>query len=166
MPVFVLDTAGPAQVQWTDLPAFERGYIEAAFYTSTGFDNIEEDLGPESGYADLAPEALEGIRRDCQSFLTALARDDDGLTLLDRAYETSKDGYGYDEMCAGRDFWYTRNGHGVGFWDRGLGEIGDALSDQASQFGASDMYRGDDGKIYMDQSVAAPPANSAPSLSF
>jgi hypothetical protein len=33
----------------------------------------------------------------------------------------------YDLEQAGRDFWFSRNGHGVGFFDRGLGEAGDAL---------------------------------------
>lgn len=34
----------------------------------------------------------------------------------------------------GHDFWLTRNGSGVGFWDRGLGDIGDRLTDIAKAF--------------------------------
>lgn len=38
------------------------------------------------------------------------------------------------------DFWLTRNGHGAGFWDRGLGEIGDKLSKMAKVHGSCDLY--------------------------
>ena len=36
----------------------------------------------------------------------------------------------------GHDFILTRNGHGAGFWDRGLGEIGDTLTKWAQTFGS------------------------------
>lgn len=36
----------------------------------------------------------------------------------------------------GHDFILTRNGHGTGFWDRGLGEIGDRLTECAQTFGS------------------------------
>lgn len=36
---------------------------------------------------------------------------------------------GYSIEQAGSDFWLTRNGHGTGFWDRGLGTVGEALTD-------------------------------------
>jgi hypothetical protein len=59
----------------------------------------------------------------------------------------------YDREAAGRDFWYTRNGHGVGFWDRGFkgraGAIAQRLSDSASAFRESDIYRGDDSRVYV-----------------
>lgn len=35
----------------------------------------------------------------------------------------------------GQDLWLTRNGHGVGFRDRGLGERGDWLTGQAKPHG-------------------------------
>jgi hypothetical protein len=35
----------------------------------------------------------------------------------------------------GHDFWLTRNGHGAGFWDRGLGELGERLSAAARVYG-------------------------------
>jgi hypothetical protein len=44
--------------------------------------------------------------------------------------------------------WLTRNGHGTGFWDRGLGERGDALTKSAESFGDAVLYVGDDGRIY------------------
>jgi len=53
------------------------------------------------------------------------------------------------EMAAGRDYWFTRNHHGVGFWDRGLGEIGDKLTEKAHNDPSVDLYRGDDEQIYI-----------------
>lgn len=39
------------------------------------------------------------------------------------------DGVQNSEAQFGHDYWLTRNGHGAGFWDRGLGEVGDKLSE-------------------------------------
>jgi len=46
---------------------------------------------------------------------------------------------------AGHDFWLTRNGHGAGYWDRGLGEVGEMLSEAATAFGMVDLFVLDDG---------------------
>ncbi len=49
----------------------------------------------------------------------------------------------------GYDFWLTRNGHGVGFWDRGYGEVGEKLTANAQKFTECEVYLGDDGKAYL-----------------
>ena len=54
----------------------------------------------------------------------------------------------YTMEQVGHDLWLTRNGHGAGFWDRGLGELGDELSELATACGSSDLYVGDDDLIY------------------
>ena len=48
----------------------------------------------------------------------------------------------------GHDFWLTRNGHGAGFWDRGLGALGSELSEAARSFGTVDVYEGGDNWLY------------------
>lgn len=54
------------------------------------------------------------------------------------------DGRGYRHgEAVGHDFWMTRNGHGVGFWDRGLGDEGDALSEIAREFGEAHVWFAD-----------------------
>lgn len=50
----------------------------------------------------------------------------------------------------GHDFALTRNGHGAGFWDRGLGELGDRLTEACRPYGECHLYVGDDGKVYAD----------------
>jgi len=54
-----------------------------------------------------------------------------------------------DEEQIGHDLWLTRNHHGAGFWDRGLGDLGDKLTEIAHSLGGCDAYVGDDGKVYL-----------------
>lgn len=154
------------------LDSFAQGYIEALFFTEQEpgtsreervtksgnvrkewakrvSDGYQKDMPGDYGFDDLAPETLEQIKADCALF-QALHK-----TLLDRAY-ANKAAYG--PTRAGADFWYTRNGHGVGFWDRDLGdEIGDTLSalcgwesrNLPNPFGERDAYIGDDQKVYL-----------------
>ena len=57
-------------------------------------------------------------------------------------------GYGPEQI--GIDFWLTRNRHGAGFWDRGLGDIGEKLTDIAHQMGERSVYVGEDGWARFD----------------
>lgn len=56
----------------------------------------------------------------------------------------------YDNAQLGHDFALTRDGHGAGFWDRGLGVIGDRLTDAAKVYGSTGATRGDDGTIWLE----------------
>ena len=43
---------------------------------------------------------------------------------------------------AGHDFWFTRNGHGVGFWDRPEvygNTIAESMTERAARFGQADV---------------------------
>lgn len=123
---------------YNTLDAFTRGYIEAMFFTSTGTGDDEELENVT--VADLADETLQRIVADCAAFQAA------NVDALGAAgYQT---GYEYDDECAGRDYWFTRNGHGVGFWDRGLGDAGERLS-AACRRQETDLYLGDDGRLYL-----------------
>jgi len=57
----------------------------------------------------------------------------------------------YPDNSAGNDFFLSRNGHGAGFFDRDYGtkEQRDALQEASRAFGATDIYVGDDGKLYI-----------------
>lgn len=131
MPEFHLDTGLDAD-RWEQLDEFTKGYVEGMFFTS------EEELG-ECGFHDLAQSTLDEIKAECVSF------EADAHTSLEAAYERGD----YTARRAGVDFWLTRNHHGAGFWDRGLGDIGDALTETAHIFGEADAYVGDDGKVYI-----------------
>lgn len=139
MPKFILDHgSAEAARSFNALDAFTQGYIEAMFFTDTGTGD-DEDL-EDATVADLSPEALETIKADCAAFQAKAA------ALLEEAY-----GRDYTEEQAGRDFWFTRNGHGVGFWDRTdleEGDLGDRLSDMCRHSEVY-LYRGDDGLLYV-----------------
>lgn len=50
----------------------------------------------------------------------------------------------------GHDLWLTRNRHGAGFWDRGLGALGDRLSDAARLLGEATSYVDASGTVRID----------------
>jgi hypothetical protein len=143
MPEFILDYGTPeAALRLHKCSPFVQGYIEAMFFTDAS-DPDDGDLA-DATVADLAPETLDQIISECEAFQEAARFD------LAAAYLR---GYTLDQ--AGRDFWYTRNGHGVGFWDRPLlraNDLGDKLTDLCgfqTAFPDRSICLGDDGQIYM-----------------
>lgn len=119
--------------------SFLNGYITCALWSST--DNADDSGGEplDSNYdeSDLSPECRAEFERECADFQEANAAD------LAAYYAA-----GRDSEHAGHDFWLTRNGHGAGFWDRGLGELGDRLSKASKVYGSVDLVIGTDGKIH------------------
>lgn len=141
MPEFVLNVGDSKEDcrRFYGLDLFTQGYIEALFFTETGPDNEIPEGTPVSALSDAAWSRIKG---DCKTF-QGLNR-----SLLENAYDAE----GYDEEQAGRDFLYTRNGHGVGYWSRELGDIGDWLSKRCgwgTDFGQIDLYPGDDGRLHL-----------------
>ncbi len=133
MPEFILNHGTPqASEQYCALDPFTRGYVEAMFFTETG--DLEDGELQHANVAELAPESWECIAKDCAAF---------------QATDAFKSQW-FDYEHAGRDFWYTRNGHGCGFWDGDWSEPhATALTEAARQFDFIDLYRGGDGLIYL-----------------
>lgn len=107
-------------------------YVECALWSST--DESGEPLDALYGADDLAPETLAKMDRELREFEQLVK--DAGIE------------YREGDSQLGHDFWLTRNRHGTGFWDRGLGAVGQKMTDLARPFGEVDLYVGDDGKIY------------------
>lgn len=141
MSQFILDYGTPdAAVRYGKLDSFTQGYIEAMFFTSTGdSDDSERDM-QHATLAELAEETWQEIERDCAAFQEA------NKATLEQAYAYPL--IGYDAERAGNDFWYTRNGHGTGFWDRGLEDVGGKLSAMARDL-ELDFHRRHDGMLYL-----------------
>lgn len=114
-----------------DLDTMVRQYVATLLWSET--DDGQEPLDDTYDADDMAPEALTSIREDCAGFVDLAAVQLEGM----------------DPGQAGHDFLLTRNGHGAGFWDRGLGERGDVLTKWAHTFGETNAYVGDDGKVYV-----------------
>jgi hypothetical protein len=107
------------------------GYVECAEWADTPHD----EEGNEEETCGLHTDAIAEMRADVEAFLAE-------AETLD----------GFDQLTAeqvGHDFWLTRNGHGAGFWDRGLGELGDKLTAMCRPYGTSDLYVGDDGWTHL-----------------
>ena len=126
-----------------NLKQFTTGYINAALWSSV--DENGEPLDTIHAPEDLPDQTRQAMESDCRKFF-----EENNNALWEyreqRAIPIAAD---YSEAeCAGHDFWLTRCGHGAGFWDRGMGELGDKLSDAATAFGSVDLYVGDDGKVY------------------
>lgn len=117
-----------------ELDRFFQAYLVCALWSS--HDNATPEGGEpfDRNYeVDDIPEAVRNRMRDeCREFIEANLAD---LANLDA------------EAC-GHDFWLTRNGHGAGFWDRGLGALGRRLTDACDPYGTVDLYVGDDGKVW------------------
>jgi len=120
--------------EFKNLDSFTQGYVEALFWTECNSDNEELE---DKCFSDLAPGTLQEIIKDCKDF------QETNKVLLGAAYTMS-----YNEEQAGHDYWLTRNGHGAGFWDRGIGGIGEKLS-EACRYTEVCVYAGDDGKVYI-----------------
>lgn len=117
--------------EWNAIPKFCQGYFEAMLAS-------EDDLG-NAGFYQLPREAFDKSISDCLKFQKMVA------TPLMMALAGS-----YDSAQAGMDFYLTRNGHGAGFWDRGLGVIGEELTTICkTHFKPVEPYLGDDGLIYL-----------------
>lgn len=154
MPKFVLKDKDAESFQALD--EFTQGYIEAIFFTENSYRDTKDWLahcedgtngGPlpnDVSWLDFAPEALESIKKDCAAF------QEKNRALLELAAKISC--YGYEMNQAGHDFWFSRNGHGTGFFDRGLQQAGDQLQEACgwrTDFPEVNVYFGDDGLIHL-----------------
>lgn len=119
---------------------FAQAYAMAALWSSVGDDG--ELLDDCHGVDDIAPECMAAMRKSCADFIGSNKAD------MQAYCERMKSEEWTGMQRAGHDFWLTRCGHGTGFWDHGLGELGERLSDAASVYGNVELYVGDDGLIY------------------
>jgi len=106
-------------------------YLEVAIWAST--DEEGDPLNDQYDIEDVSLEARALAMEDCQDFIT------ENEALL----------AGLSEESIGRDFWFTRNRHGTGFWDSGLGKIGETLTENAHAYGESNMYVWSDDQLYL-----------------
>lgn len=128
---------GTEQIAEPALNEFTMAYVMAALFTF-------EENPPQGEYSTsgrfqelfplIDPRTLYKMIEDCTAFLAQADLTD------------------YPQKQAGYDFWFTRNGHGVGFWeeDYGTPEQCQKLTALCKEFGEFDLYSGDgeDLKIY------------------
>lgn len=123
------------------MDAFTKGYVEAALEYSNDKNGIP--MFENHQLKDMDVEHFQEVKKDCLKF------QQDNCALLQKAYQVE----GYTEEMAGHDFWLTRNNHGVGYWDRGLGEAGIELSNKALELKNVELYV-DDNKLYFTNLIS------------
>lgn len=109
-----------------DIPAMLAGYLECALWSS----NDEAGYSLDGAYfaTDFTPESQTGAREDCIEFMRQCTEAEIDLSLTKM-----------ESSSIGHDLWLTRNGHGAGFWDRGLGSAGERLTEIAKAMGSRDV---------------------------
>lgn len=93
-------------------------YVECAEWTDG--DNITDEHDQVVDYT-LTDDGIMLMCEDVDAFLNDP--------------EVARDVADMEPEQVGHDFWLTRNHHGAGFWDRGLGELGDRLTKAAHAYG-------------------------------
>ena len=131
MPAFELNTNVNRDSSFHELDDFTHGYIEAMFFTNGDTGDDDDSLLNDLGVASITVESMASIKADCAKFVSEAA------TLLEQAIDR-----GYTLEQAGRDFWFTRQRHGIGFWDREeldgdetKTDLGEKLTELANKFG-------------------------------
>jgi len=124
---------------------FIEGYKTALLFTEvplTDWDGEYEETADDQGFQldDFTDGAEEQIREICSAFWDSNAED------LAEFMEVTGRG---PEDC-GHDFLFTRGGHGVGFWDRGAGDVGDRLSKASEPYGETHLFKTEDNRLEVE----------------
>ncbi len=117
------------QVRATNLPSdpFIHAYLECAEWCgiiSNGEEKDDDAFCSRAVDPRWTDHAIRQATQNCKDFQSIAG------TLLDDI----------DDSQAGHDFWLTRNGHGAGFWDRGLGKTGDKLTKLCKLYGETNVW--------------------------
>lgn len=118
---------------------FHRAFVACLLWTTSNPDNEDRNLDDDYEASDFHPLTSEALRAKSEEF----ARENAADILI----ATKHDGYTMES--AGHDLALSCNGHGAGYFDRGLGEVGDRLQSAAEKVGQLDAYVGDDGLLYV-----------------
>jgi len=140
----IAPAATPAQQRRAErIECIARGYI-AALQWSAGDDENEsfEDI-------NLSSEAQAEALAIATAFYDANSTDLGAYADLREGHVGTDIRNRHQEAYsfAGHDLWLTSQGHGVGFWDRGLGRLGDRLTKAAKAFEGVYAYVSDAGFV-------------------
>lgn len=130
-----------------DIDTILNHYLIAAIWA----DMPEDDSKSVIADTDIHSDSVAACRREVAAFIE-LAENHANGDLIEQ-YKSCEFGE-YEAAAAemlGHDIWLTRNGHGAGFWSRDNlpGTLGDDLTEIANVIGPRNVYRGDDGKVYI-----------------
>ena len=120
------------------LDDFTQGYVEAAFFTDSNDPDDSQEKLEFASFDQLDSETITTMVADCARFRAVLPN-------------AARSEISERQSEAGRDFWYTRNRHGVGYWDGDYPEIAaKQLEQESKRFREIRLVRGDNGEIYAE----------------
>lgn len=116
---------------FAQLDSFTQGYIEALFFTELPEHrhrpgDIREWFDFSEAWHQLTRRVQNVIRQDCDDFQAQ-----------PRVQQLVPES---DKREAGRDFWFTRNRHGCGFWDGDWPDHGRELTELSRPYGTQETY--------------------------
>lgn len=126
---------------------FITGFIDALLWAS-----VIEIEGEAYNADELNEESKEVIKRQCLKFI----EENSQLLAEYVTYIVPNEWNAWER--AGHDFALTRNGHGVGYWDRDYKDstlnkdvdyIGKELTEACRQWGEMNVYIGNDDKLHV-----------------
>lgn len=121
-----------------DIDDIVEGYLDCQLWAGLDMDRGDNGNNPplDENYdrGDISPEYVEKVREELLGVVThhPLAV---RMYLAHRRIDPSE---GSASTYFGHDFYLTREGHGAGFWDRGLGDLGDYLTKIAEAYGSAE----------------------------
>jgi hypothetical protein len=114
---------------WTGNAWFPEDHALAGTWATANPAQLDDLIDAD----DLTPEVRAEATEDVRLFLR-VAGAADVAEYVARSYDPES-----AAAQLGHDLLLTRNGHGAGFWDRGLGELGERLSMWARSLGGADL---------------------------
>lgn len=127
-----------------DITSIVRGYLAAQLWTAIQYDEDGSDPVELDELYDVDDFSAEYVAHVAENVRGFVAQHPLAVRMYG-AQRTGEDGNTYrvrpiaefDWGYFGHDYLLTRDGHGAGFWDRGLGELGEYLTKWAQCEGES-----------------------------
>ena len=128
-----------------ELDKFTLAYLEAALFSTNDESTPQggEPLDKNYSFLDFSEETLKKMVADCAMFRRKFSDEQ-----IESAHLQAPGEYNAIQR-AGHDFWMTREGHGVGFWetDRWGGPVAQEMDEFCKQAGEFYLTVNDRGEI-------------------
>jgi hypothetical protein len=144
-----------AELAGANVDAMTRGYLECQLWAQHDLsrDDVGDGVMLDDNYSldDIDSDYVESVRDELADVVVAYPL---AVRMYLRARMTRYIDIDTKVMAVdanegfGHDYYLTREHHGAGFWDRGLGELGHYLTDIAHYAGsADDLYDNGSGEL-------------------
>lgn len=120
-----------------------KAYLEAALFSSyDSWGELDGDpLDANYAVSDCSKKLIGSADSDLEDFFAENA---------DEITEARKIRPDYSDSDVGHDFWFSRNGHGAGFFDRGRESVWRVLQKAAKRWGTVNLHVDENNEIQSD----------------